>query len=86
MRSEEFTQIKQNKKSRTQLQWWSPNSSQPSQTTNESVEYLDVGSRHRIQILKETADKGPQPQFTKDWEVTEEVLENLQLFLTISSH
>ena len=33
--------------------------SKPSQATNKSVESLDVGSRHRIQTLKEVPVKGP---------------------------
>ena len=48
-------------------------------TTNESVESLDVASRNRIQTLKEAPANGSQ--FTIGWEVTEEVLESLQIIL-----
>ena len=40
------------------------------------MESLDVGSRHRIQALKE---KDPQP--IKGWAVQEKVFDNLQLLL-----
>ena len=43
-----------------------------SQATNVSVESIDAGFRHRIQILKEVPTKGPQ--FTKGCAVTEEVV------------
>ena len=42
---------------------------------------LDVGSPHKIQTLKEDTAKDPQPQLTKGWAVTGEVLESLQLLL-----
>ena len=45
------------------------------------MESFDVGSLHRIQILKKATTKGPQPKFTKDWAVTEEVINSLQLLL-----
>ena len=41
---------------------------------------LDVGSRHRIQTLKETPAKIQQPQLTKPWAVAEEVFDSLQLW------
>ena len=43
---------------------------------------LYAGSRHRIQTLKEAPAKGLQPQPTKGWAVTEEVLDNVQHLLT----
>ena len=42
---------------------------------------LDIGCRHRIQTLKEASAKGPQPQLTKSWAVTEQVLDSLQFLL-----
>ena len=42
---------------------------------------LDIGSRHRIQILKEAPAKGLQPQSAKGRTVTEEVFDSLQLLL-----
>ena len=52
-----------------------------SDEANESVESLDVVSRHRIQILKEATAMGPQSQFTKGWAATEEMFNSLQLLL-----
>ena len=42
--------------------------------TNESVESLDIGSRYRIQILKEAPAKSTQPQLIRGWAVSEEHL------------
>ena len=45
------------------------------------MESLDVGSRHRIQALKEGLAKGTQPQPTKSWAVTKKGFDSLQLLL-----
>ena len=42
---------------------------------------LDIGSRHIIQTLKEASAKSPQPQLSKCWTVTENLLDSLQLLL-----
>ena len=46
-----------------------PSNPQPAQANNEFMESLKVGSRHRIQNLKETPAKGLQPHPTKSWAV-----------------
>ena len=43
------------------------------------MESLDVGSRERIQVLKEGPAKAPQ--FINDWAFTEKVFDSLQLLL-----
>ena len=45
------------------------------------MESLDVGSRHRIQTLKETLVKDPHSQPTKGCSVTEKMFDSLQLLL-----
>ena len=45
------------------------------------MQSLDLGSRDRVQTLKEVPAKGLQPQPTKGWTVTEELFNCLQLLL-----
>ena len=45
------------------------------------MESLYIGSRHSFQNLKEENAKGLQPQPSKGWTVTEEVIDSLQLLL-----
>ena len=42
---------------------------------------LHVDCRHRIETLKEATAKSLQSQSTKDWTVTEEEFDGLQLLL-----
>ena len=54
------------------------------ETTNKSVEGLNDGSRHRLQILKEAPAISPHPQFTKSWAITEKALDSSKLLLIAS--
>ena len=72
-----ITQTRHMKKGEITTTLMKPQHSQPAQVINKSVQSLDVGSRQRIQILKEGPASCPQPQPTKYWVVTEEVSDSL---------
>ena len=48
------------------------------------MESLYIGVRYRIQTLKEAFVKCSQPQLTKGWAVTIEVLDSVQILLIAS--
>ena len=66
MESGRITKARHNNKNSWRAQLARLGTSQPAQVT---VKSLDVGSRHRIQDLKEGLATDPQP--TKSWAITE---------------